>query len=382
MAEYKVIAKDGRAKRAEMKTVHGTIQTPVFMNVGTVGAIKGAVSTDDLRGIGTQVELSNTYHLHVRTGDKLIKQFGGLYKFMNWDRPILTDSGGFQVFSLTGLRKIKEEGVWFNSHIDGRKIFMGPEESMQIQSNLGSTIAMAFDECIPALADRKYVENSVARTTRWLARCKAEMERLNSLEDTVNRHQLLFGINQGAIFPDIRIAHAEEIARMDLDGYAVGGLAVGETHEEMYHILDEVVPHLPENKPTYLMGVGTPANILEAVDRGVDFFDCVYPSSNGRHGRVYTNHGKLNLFNRKYELDPRPIEEGCQCPACRSYSRAYIRHLLKAKEMLGMRLCVLHNLYFYNKMMEEIRDAIENHRYAEYKKEKLEGMTRGQKEDA
>ncbi len=382
MAEYKVIAKDGRAKRAEMRTVHGTIQTPVFMNVGTVGAIKGAVSTDDLRGIGTQVELSNTYHLHVRTGDKLIKQFGGLHKFMNWDRPILTDSGGFQVFSLTGLRKIKEEGVWFNSHIDGRKIFMGPEESMQIQSNLGSTIAMAFDECIPALADRKYVENSVARTTRWLARCKAEMERLNSLEDTVNRHQLLFGINQGAIFPDIRIAHAEEIARMDLDGYAVGGLAVGETHEEMYHILDEVVPHLPENKPTYLMGVGTPANILEAVDRGVDFFDCVYPSRNGRHGHVYTNHGKLNLFNRKYELDPRPIEEGCQCPACRSYSRAYIRHLLKAKEMLGMRLCVLHNLYFYNKMMEEIRDAIENHRYAEYKKEKLEGMTRGQKEDA
>ena len=382
MAEYKVIAKDGRAKRAEMKTVHGTIQTPVFMNVGTVGAIKGAVSTDDLRGIGTQVELSNTYHLHVRTGDKLIKQFGGLHKFMNWDRPILTDSGGFQVFSLTGLRKIKEEGVWFNSHIDGRKIFMGPEESMQIQSNLGSTIAMAFDECIPALADRKYVENSVARTTRWLARCKAEMERLNGLEDTVNRHQLLFGINQGAVFPDIRIAHAEEIARMDLDGYAVGGLAVGETHEEMYHILDEVVPHLPENKPTYLMGVGTPANILEAVDRGVDFFDCVYPSRNGRHGHVYTNHGKLNLFNRKYELDPRPIEEGCQCPACRSYSRAYIRHLLKAKEMLGMRLCVLHNLYFYNKMMEEIRDAIENHRYAEYKKEKLEGMTRGQKEDA
>ena len=382
MAEYKVIAKDGRAKRAEMKTVHGTIQTPVFMNVGTVGAIKGAVSTDDLRGIGTQVELSNTYHLHVRTGDKLIKQFGGLHKFMNWDRPILTDSGGFQVFSLAGLRKIKEEGVWFNSPMDGRKTFMGPEESMQIQSNLGSTIAMAFDECIPALADRKYVENSVARTTRWLARCKAEMERLNGLEDTVNRHQLLFGINQGAIFPDIRIAHAEEIARMDLDGYAVGGLAVGETHEEMYHILDEVVPHLPENKPTYLMGVGTPANILEAVDRGVDFFDCVYPSRNGRHGHVYTNHGKLNLFNRKYELDPRPIEEGCQCPACRSYSRAYIRHLLKAKEMLGMRLCVLHNLYFYNKMMEEIRDAIENHRYAEYKKEKLEGMTRGQKEDA
>ena len=382
MAEYKIIAKDGRAKRAEMTTVHGTIQMPVFMNVGTVGAIKGAVSTDDLRAIGTQVELSNTYHLHVRTGDKLIKQFGGLHKFMNWDRPILTDSGGFQVFSLTGLRKIKEEGVWFNSHIDGRKIFMGPEESMQIQSNLGSTIAMAFDECIPALADRDYVENSVNRTTRWLARCKEEMARLNSLEDTVNPHQLLFGINQGAIFPDIRIAPAEQIPEVILDGYAVGGLAVGETHEEMYHILDEVVPHLPENKPTYLMGVGTPANILEAVDRGVDFFDCVYPSRNGRHGHVYTNHGKLNLFNAKYELDPRPIEEGCQCPACRSYSRAYIRHLLKAKEMLGMRLCVLHNLYFYNKMMEEIRDAIENHRYAEYKKEKLEGMTRGQKENA
>ena len=374
MAEYKIIAKDGRAKRAEMTTVHGKIQTPVFMNVGTVGAIKGAVSTDDLRAIGTQVELSNTYHLHVRTGDKLIKQFGGLHKFMNWDRPILTDSGGFQVFSLTGLRKIREEGVWFNSHIDGRKIFMGPEESMQIQSNLGSTIAMAFDECIPALADRAYVENSVDRTTRWLARCREEMARLNSLEDTVNPHQLLFGINQGAIFPDIRIAHAERISEMDLDGYAVGGLAVGETHEEMYHILDEVVPHLPENKPTYLMGVGTPANILEAVDRGVDFFDCVYPSRNGRHGHVYTNHGKLNLFNAKYELDPRPIEEGCQCPACRSYSRAYIRHLLKAKEMLGMRLCTLHNLYFYNTMMKEIRDAIEEHRYAEYKKAKLSGM--------
>ena len=376
--EYKIIAKDGRAKRAEVKTVHGTIQTPVFMNVGTVGAIKGAVSTDDLRQIGTQVELSNTYHLHVRTGDKLIKEFGGLHKFMNWDRPILTDSGGFQVFSLSGLRKIKEEGVYFNSHIDGRKIFMGPEESMQIQSNLGSSIAMAFDECAPALSSREYVENSVARTTRWLARCKAEMERLNHLPDTVNPHQLLFGINQGGIFPDIRIAHAKEISRMDLNGYAVGGLAVGETHEEMYHILDEVVPHLPENKPTYLMGVGTPANILEAVDRGVDFFDCVYPSRNGRHGHVYTNHGKLNLFNQKYELDPRPIEEGCQCPACRSYSRAYIRHLFKAKEMLGMRLCVLHNLYFYNKMMKEIRDAIENHRYAEYKEQKLEGMARGQ----
>ena len=373
--EYKIIATDGRAKRAEMTTVHGKIQTPVFMNVGTVAAIKGAVSTDDLREIRTQVELSNTYHLHVRTGDKLIKEFGGLHKFMNWDRPILTDSGGFQVFSLAKMRKIKEEGVYFNSHIDGRKIFMGPEESMQIQSNLGSTIAMAFDECPSSVADRKYVENSVARTTRWLERCRNEMARLNALPDTVNKEQLLFGINQGAVFEDIRIAHAKTISAMDLDGYAVGGLAVGETHEEMYRILDETVPYLPKEKPTYLMGVGTPANILEGVARGVDFFDCVYPTRNGRHGHVYTNHGKMNLFNQKYELDHRPIEEGCQCPACRSYSRAYIRHLLKAKEMLGMRLCVLHNLYFYNTMMEEIRGAIENHRYGEYKEQKLSGMT-------
>ena len=376
--EYKIIATDGRAKRAEMTTVHGKIQTPVFMNVGTVAAIKGAVSTDDLREIRTQVELSNTYHLHVRTGDKLIKEFGGLHKFMNWDRPILTDSGGFQVFSLAKMRKIKEEGVYFNSHIDGRKIFMGPEESMQIQSNLGSTIAMAFDECPSSVADRKYVENSVARTTRWLERCRNEMARLNALPDTVNKEQLLFGINQGAVFEDIRIAHAKAISAMDLDGYAVGGLAVGETHEEMYRILDETVPYLPKEKPTYLMGVGTPANILEGVARGVDFFDCVYPTRNGRHGHVYTNHGKMNLFNQKYELDHRPIEEGCQCPACRSYSRAYIRHLLKAKEMLGMRLCVLHNLYFYNTMMEEIRDAIEAHRYEDYKAEKLEGMARGE----
>lgn len=376
--EYKILYKDGRAKRAEMKTVHGTIQTPVFMNVGTVGVIKGAVSTDDLRSIGTQVELSNTYHLHVRTGDKLIKQFGGLHKFMNWDKPILTDSGGFQVFSLSGLRKIKEEGVTFRSHIDGHKIFMGPEESMQIQSNLGSTIAMAFDECPPSLADRSYVQASVDRTTRWLERCRKEMDRLNSLPDTVNKEQLLFGINQGAVYEDIRIEHAKTISKMNLDGYAVGGLAVGETHEEMYRILDAVVPHLPEDKPTYLMGVGTPANILEAVDRGVDFFDCVYPTRNGRHSHVYTNHGKLNLLNAKYELDPRPIEEGCGCPACRSYSRAYIRHLFKAKEMLGMRLCVLHNLYFYNKMMEEIRDAIEHHCYAEYKAKKLAGMEAGE----
>ena len=371
---YELLKQDGRAKRGIFHTVHGDIQTPVFMNVGTVAAIKGAVSTEDLEQIKTQVELSNTYHLHVRPGDKLIKELGGLHKFMVWDKPILTDSGGFQVFSLAGLRKIKEEGVYFHSHIDGAKIFMGPEESMQIQSNLASTIAMAFDECAPALADRGYVEASVARTTRWLARCKAEMTRLNGLEDTINKNQMLFGINQGGIYEDIRIAHAQQIAELNLDGYAVGGLAVGESHEEMYRILDAVVPHLPENKPTYLMGVGTPANILEAVDRGVDFFDCVYPSRNGRHGHVYTNHGKMNLFNAKYELDDRPIEEGCNCPACRSYSRAYIRHLLKAKEMLGMRLCVLHNLYFYNTMMEEIRDAIDAGEFQAYKKRKLEGM--------
>ncbi len=375
---YKVLKTEGRAKRACLETVHGTIQTPVFMNVGTVAAIKGAVSTDDLRQIKTQVELSNTYHLHVRTGDKLIKELGGLHKFMAWDKPILTDSGGFQVFSLSGLRKIKEEGVYFQSHIDGHKIFMGPEESMQIQSNLGSTIAMAFDECPSSKADREYVKNSVDRTTRWLARCKKEMARLNSLEDTINKNQLLFGINQGAVYEDIRIEHAKRIAEMDLDGYAVGGLAVGETHEEMYHILDETVPYLPQDKPTYLMGVGTPANILEGVERGIDFFDCVYPSRNGRHGHVYTAHGKLNLFNQKYEKDMRPIEEGCQCPACRTYSRAYIRHLLKAKEMLGMRLCVLHNLYFYNNMMEEIRDALDAGEFASYKKNKLESMERGE----
>ena len=371
---YKLLTKDGMAKRGEFETVHGTIQTPVFMNVGTVGAIKGAVSTDDLRTIGTQVELSNTYHLHVRTGDKLIKQFGGLHKFMGWDKPILTDSGGFQVFSLSGLRKIKEEGVYFQSHIDGHHIFMGPEESMQIQSNLGSTIAMAFDECPSSRADRTYIQNSVDRTTRWLERCKKKMQELNSLPDTVNPHQMLFGINQGGVFADIRIEHAKRISELDLDGYAVGGLAVGETHDEMYYILDEVVPYLPENKPTYLMGVGTPANIIEAVDRGIDFFDCVYHSRKGRHGHVYTHHGKLNLFNKKFELDPRPIEEGCQCPACRTYSRAYIRHLLKAKEMLGMRLCVLHNLYFYNHLMEEIRGAIDEHRYKEFKKTTLEGF--------
>ena len=375
---YQLLKKDGQAKRGRFTTVHGVVETPVFMNVGTVAAIKGAVSTDDLRGIKTQSELSNTYHLHVRPGDQVIRKLGGLHKFMAWDRPILTDSGGFQVFSLAGLRKIKEEGVYFHSHIDGKKIFMGPEESMQIQSNLASTIAMAFDECPSSVADREYMERSVDRTSRWLMRCKKEMERLNSLPDTINRQQMLFGINQGGIYEDIRIRHAKEIAELDLDGYAIGGLAVGESHEDMYRILEATVPHLPEDKPTYLMGVGTPANILEAVDRGVDFFDCVYPSRNGRHGHVYTNHGKLNLFNARYELDDRPIEEGCQCPACRTYSRAYIRHLLKAKEMLGMRLCVLHNLYFYNTMMEEIRDAIDAGNYQAYKKRKLEGM-RGEK---
>ena len=358
MAEYKLITTEGRAKRGEFKTVHGTIQTPVFMNVGTIAAIKGAVSTVDLHEIGTQVELSNTYHLHVRPGDKVVKQLGGLHEFMNWDRPILTDSGGFQVFSLAKLRKIKEEGVYFNSHIDGHKIFMGPEQSMQIQSNLASTIAMAFDECPSSVADRDYVKKSVARTTRWLKRCKDEMARLNSLPDTINKNQLLFGINQGAVYEDIRIEHAQAIAEMDLDGYAVGGLAVGESHEEMYRILDEVVPHLPQNKPTYLMGVGTPANILEGVERGIDFFDCVYPSRNGR-------------------LDSNPIDEECQCPTCRHYSRAYIRHLLKAKEMLGMRLCVLHNLYFYNHMMEEIRDALDAGNFAAYKKMRLEGFEEG-----
>lgn len=371
---YKLLKQEGRAKRGEFHTVHGVIQTPVFMNVGTVAAIKGAVSTQDLKEIGTQVELSNTYHLHVRPGDEIIKKLGGLHKFMVWDRPILTDSGGFQVFSLAGVRKIKEEGVYFHSHIDGKKIFMGPEESMQIQSNLASTIAMAFDECPSSVANRSYVEDSVARTTRWLSRCKKELMRLNGLETTINRSQMLFGINQGAIFEDIRIDHAKAISELDLDGYAVGGLAVGESHEQMYHILDVTVPCLPKDKPTYLMGVGTPANILEAVERGVDFFDCVYPSRNGRHGHVYTNQGKLNLFNQRYELDAKPIEQGCQCPACRHYSRAYIRHLLKAKEMLGMRLCVLHNLYFYNNMMKEIRDALDAGRFQSYKQEKLYGM--------
>lgn len=372
--QYELLKTEGRAKRGVFKTVHGDIQTPVFMNVGTVAAIKGAVSTMDLKSIGCQVELSNTYHLHVRPGDKLIKEVGGLHKFMNWDRPILTDSGGFQVFSLTSLRKIKEEGVTFNSHIDGRKIFMGPEESMQIQSNLGSTIAMAFDECPSSVADRSYIQKSVDRTTRWLERCIKKMKELNAREDTVNRQQMLFGINQGGIYEDIRIEHAKRIAEFDLPGYAVGGLAVGESHEEMYRVLDAVVPYLPVEKPVYLMGVGTPANILEAVDRGVDFFDCVYPSRNGRHGHAYTNHGKINLLNAKFETDDRPIEEGCGCPTCRNYSRAYVRHLLKANEMLGFRLMVTHNLYFYNHLMADIRCAIEERRYAEFKREKLRDL--------
>lgn len=375
--KYEILAREKEAKSARMETVHGSIETPVFMNVGTAAAIKGAVSTDDLEEIGTQVQLSNTYHLHVRTGDKLIREFGGLHKFMHWKRPILTDSGGFQVFSLANLRKIKEEGVSFRSHIDGSRVFMGPEESMRIQSNLASTIAMAFDECPPALAGRSYIEASVERTSRWLLRCKEEMRRLNALPDTINREQLLFGINQGGVFEDIRISHAKEIADMGLDGYAIGGLAVGESHEQMYRIIETVVPHLPKDRPTYLMGVGTPANILEAVERGVDFFDCVYPSRNGRHGHVYTNCGKVNLFNKKHELDASPIEEGCGCPACRSYSRAYIRHLLKAGEMLGMRLCVLHNLYFYNTMMREIREAIRAGNFGEYKKMKLRRMNNG-----
>ena len=374
MAKYTLIKKEGLAKRARFETVHGTIETPVFMNVGTVAAIKGAVSSPDLVGLKTQVELCNTYHLHLRPGDETVKKLGGIREFMNWKGPVLTDSGGFQVFSLAKLRHIKEEGVTFQSHIDGHRIFMGPEESMRIQSNLGSTIAMAFDECPNALSERKYVENSVARTERWLMRCKAEMKRLNEKEDTLNREQLLFGINQGAIFADIRRANARTIADMDLDGYGIGGLAVGESHEEMYHILDEVVPCLPDTKPVYLMGVGTPANILEGVERGVDFFDCVYPARNGRHGHVYTNQGHLNLMNARYELDTRPIDETCQCPTCRNHTRAYLHHLFKAKEMLGMRLAVIHNLWFYNTMMEEIRDALDEGRFASYKKQKLEGM--------
>ena len=374
MAEYRILAREGRAKRASFKTVHGTIETPVFMNVATAGAIKGAVAPPELHTIGTQVMLCNTYHLHVRPGDGVVRTMGGLHAFTKWDAPILTDSGGFQVFSLAGLRKIKEEGVTFQSHIDGHRIFMGPEESMRIQSNLGSTIAMAFDECPDSTLGADYVLPSVERTERWLVRCMEEMARLNAKEDTVNKEQLLFGINQGAVIDEIRIRNADRIRELDLPGYAIGGLAVGETHEQMYHILDVTVPHLPVEKPVYLMGVGTPANILEAVDRGVDFFDCVYPSRNGRHGHLYTKQGRINILNAQYETDPRPIEEGCDCPACRSFSRAYIRHLMKAGEMLGMRLCVLHNLRFYNRLMEEIRDAIEQGTFAEYKAKTLAQM--------
>ncbi len=371
---YRLLKTEARAKRGELTTVHGKIQTPVFMNVGTAAAIKGAVSTEDLAKVKCQVELSNTYHLHLRPGDKIIKKLGGLHKFMVWDKPILTDSGGFQVFSLTTLRKIKEEGVYFNSHIDGHKIFMGPEESMQIQSNLASTIAMAFDECPPYPSSREYMKASVDRTTRWLERCVKELKRLNSLEDTINKEQMLFGINQGGTFEDIRIEHAKRISEFDLSGYAIGGLAVGETHSEMYRILDEVIPYLPKDKPTYLMGVGTPENILEAVERGVDFFDCVMPARNGRHANVYTNKGKLNLLNAKYELDDKPIADDCGCPVCQKYTRAYIRHLFKAKEMLSMRLCVIHNLYYFNNMMEEIRQAIDNGNFGQYKKNRLEGF--------
>lgn len=373
---FKILHTNGKARLGEFHTVHGVIKTPVFQNVGTLAAIKGAVSTMDLKEIGCQVELSNTYHLHLRPGDKIIHQLGGLHKFMNWDRPILTDSGGFQVFSLAGLRKITEEGVSFNSHIDGRHIFMGPEESMQIQSNLASTIAMAFDECIENPSPRDYVKKSIDRTYRWLERCKAEMDRLNSLDTTINKQQMLFGINQGGVYDDLRVENMKQIAKLDLPGYAIGGLAVGESHEEMYHILDVVLPHAPEDRPRYLMGVGTPSNIIEAVARGVDFFDCVIASRNARHAFIFTKHGTMNLLNQKYETDTAPIDDTCGCPACRNYSRAYIRHLFKAKEMLGMRLCVLHNLYFYNHLMEEIRDAIAEDRFEEYRRENVEKLAK------
>ena len=373
---YKLKTTEGRARRGEFHTVHGIIQTPVFMNVGTAAAIKGGLSSMDLKEIGCQVELSNTYHLHLRPGDDVVYDMGGLHKFMNWDRPILTDSGGFQVFSLAQIRKIKEEGVTFASHIDGHKIFMGPEESMQIQSNLASTIAMAFDECMPARSDKEYAKKSTARTERWLQRCKDKMNSLNKDERTINKNQMLFGINQGALFSDIRIENMKNIAKLDLDGYAVGGLAVGETHEEMYGILDDVLPYAPEDKPRYLMGVGTPTNIIEGIWRGIDFFDCVMPSRNARHGHLFTWNGIINIMNKKYERDMLPIEPGCDCPACRNYSRAYIRHLMKAGEMLGMRLCVLHNLYFYNKLTEEIRKALEENRFTNFREEFSEKLAK------
>lgn len=372
---FKLLHINGNARRGEFTTVHGTVQTPVFMNVGTIAAIKGAVSTMDLKEIGCQVELSNTYHLHLRPGDEVIKQLGGLHKFMKWDRPILTDSGGFQVFSLAGLRKITEEGVSFNSHIDGHKIFMGPEESMKIQSNLASTIAMAFDECVENPAPYNYVKDSCDRTYRWLVRCKDELCRLNSLDDTINKEQMLFGINQGGTFDDLRIEHMQKIAELDLPGYAIGGLAVGESHEEMYHILDVTLPYAPLDKPRYLMGVGTPSNIIEAVARGIDFFDCVMPSRNARHAFIFTRNGTMNLLNQKYEYDTRPIDEECGCPACRNYSRAYIRHLFKAKEMLAMRLSVLHNLYFYNELMERIRNAIEEGVFEEFRRDNVKKLS-------
>ena len=366
---FKVLAKDGNAKRGEFTTVHGKIQTPVFMNVGTAAAIKGAVAAEDLKTIKTQVELSNTYHLHVRPGDKVVKKLGGLHKFMNWDRPILTDSGGFQVFSLAGLRKITEEGVSFNSHIDGHKIFMGPEQSMQIQSHLGSTIAMAFDECVKNPATLKYAKEACERTLRWLERCKNEMDRLNSLETTINKNQLLFGINQGCTYDELRISHKKEIAKMDLDGYAIGGLAVGEPKEDMYRIISAVEPYAPKDKPRYLMGVGTPGNILEGVSRGVDLFDCVMPSRNARHGHLFTKKGIININNAKYERDDKPIDEECNCPTCQKHSRAYIRHLFKSNEILGMRLAVIHNLHFYNNLMQEIRDNLDNGTFEDYKNE-------------
>ncbi len=364
---YTLIKTENRARRGQVETVHGTFQTPCFMNVGTSAAIKGGISSVDLKGLKTQVELCNTYHLHLRPGDHIIREMGGLHKFMNWDKPILTDSGGFQVFSLSQLRKIKEEGVYFASHIDGKRIFMGPEESMQIQSNLGSTIAMAFDECIENPAPRRYVENSIERTTRWLIRCKDEMARLNSLPDTINPHQLLFGINQGSTYDDLRIKHMEDIAALDLDGYAIGGLAVGEATAEMYRIIDVVEPYMPVNKPRYLMGVGTPSNIIEAVARGIDMFDCVMPSRNARHATVFTWNGIMHLANKCYETDPRPLDEQCDCPTCKNFSRAYLRHLFKAHEQLAGRLAVQHNLYFYNTLTEKIREAIDEDRFEQFR---------------
>lgn len=367
---YQLIKKEGSARRGSFQTVHGEIQTPVFMNVGTIAAIKGAVSSMDLKEIGCQVELSNTYHLHLRPGDEVVREMGGLHKFMNWDRPILTDSGGFQVFSLAKLRKISEEGVQFNSHIDGRKIFMGPKESMQIQSNLASTIAMAFDECIENPAEYSYTKQSVERTTRWLRVCREELDRLNEQQGTINPHQMLFGINQGSTYADLRTEHMKQIREINCEGYAIGGLAVGESEQEMYEIIETVEPYMPQDKPRYLMGVGTPSNILEAVARGVDFFDCVMPARNARHATLYSHQGILHLLNKKYERDDRPIDEACGCPACRHYSRAYIRHLFKAKEMLAMRLCVLHNLYFYNQLMQDIRDHLDDGTFSAFCKEK------------